>query len=219
MARLPETRPPRVGSAASLGLFAGSGHLLFNRSFLAYAMQGAFSLALYYALLGGGPYVVMEVLGGTATQYAVWFLPVAAMFMVGNLVASRISRTYGIDRMVLAGSIGNVVGTGLAIALVSLVAVAPWAIFLPTALVAFFQGLSVPNAQAGALSVDRKLVGTASGLAGFLQMAMAALAAQFVGSMQDGTAWPMLLTMFGCASLSLLSFMPKIAHRPAISAG
>ena len=219
IAALPETRPERSSHAPVQSLFAGSSRLLLDRHFLAYALQGAFSLALYYALLGGGPYIVMEVMGGTATHYALWFLPVAGMFMAGNLVASRISRRFGIDRMVLAGSLGNLAGTGLSLLLVGLVAIEPWAIFLPTAMVAFFQGLSVPNAQVGALSVDPRLVGTASGLSGFLQMAMAALAAQFVGSVQNGTVWPMLLTMFGCATLSLLSFVPKLVMPPARSAG
>jgi len=141
------------------------------------------------------------------------------MFMIGNLVASRISRRFGIDRMVLIGSIGNVAGASLSLLLVGLVAVAPWAIFLPTALIAFFQGLSVPNAQAGAMSVDPRLIGTASGLAGFLQMAMASVAAQLVGSIHDGTAWPMLFTMFTCAVLSLLAFLPRLAQAPAIPAG
>jgi DHA1 family bicyclomycin/chloramphenicol resistance-like MFS transporter len=141
------------------------------------------------------------------------------MFMMGNLVASRVSRRFGIDRMVLVGSLGNVAGTGLCLLLVGLVAVAPWAIFLPTALVAFFQGLSVPNAQAGALSARAGLTGTASGLAGFLQMALAALAAQFVGTMHDGTAWPMLLTMFGCAVLSLVAFLPRLHLRSSMFAG
>lgn len=214
---LPETQPPRPGHGA--GLLAGSGQLLRNRDFLAYALQGAFSVALYYALLGGGPYVMMEILGHSATQYALWYLPVAFMFMVGNLTASRISRRFGIDRMVLVGSIGNVLGTGLSLVLVAAIALAPWAIFLPAAMVAFFQGLSVPNGMAGALSVDAKLVGTASGLAGFLQMGMAALAAQFVGSIQSVTGWPMLLTMFACAVLSLLAFLPRLTRKPALSAG
>ncbi len=218
-AALPETRPPRAEAAQGLGFFAGSARLLASRDFLAYALQAAFSMALYYALLGGGSYVVMEVLGGTATHYALWFLPVAFMFMVGNLVAARFSRRLGIDRMVLAGSIGNVAGMALSLFLVAFVALEAWAIFLPVALVSFFQGLAVPNAQVGALSVDPKLAGTASGLSGFLQMAFAALAAQLVGFVQDGTTWPMLLVMSACAVLSLGAFLPRLAPRPVIPAG
>ncbi|WP_159718208.1 multidrug effflux MFS transporter [Geminicoccus flavidas] len=214
---LPETRPAET--KARPGLFAGGGRLLGNRDFLAYALQGAFSIALYYALLGGGPHVVMEVLGGSATHYALWFLPVAFMFMVGNLVASRISRRVGLDRMVLIGSFGNVLGSGLALLLALLGMAAAWTIFLPTALVAFFQGLSVPNGQAGALSVDPNAAGTASGLSGFLQMAFAAAAAQLVGMLQNGTVWPLLLTMFACGLLSLLSFLPRLTGSRAASAG
>jgi MFS transporter, DHA1 family, multidrug resistance protein len=81
----------------------------------------------------------------------------------------------------------------------------------------FASGLAMPNAQAGAISVDPALAGTASGVAGFTQLLVAALVSQAVGMLQDGTPYPMLGFMVGCAALSLLGFVlpRRLAAQPA----
>jgi DHA1 family bicyclomycin/chloramphenicol resistance-like MFS transporter len=79
----------------------------------------------------------------------------------------------------------------------------PWALFLPTSLGAFAQGLALPTSQAAFVSVDPQAAGTASGLGGFLQMGIAAVAAQVVGSIQDGTPYPMAVGMVLCAGAAL----------------
>jgi DHA1 family bicyclomycin/chloramphenicol resistance-like MFS transporter len=68
-------------------------------------------------------------------------------------------------------------------------------------------GFSVPNAQAGAVSVHPLLAGTASGIAGFSQMFVAALVSQAVGMLQNGTPYAMAGFMAGCAVLSLAGFL------------
>ena len=75
-------------------------------------------------------------------------------------------------------------------------------------------GLAMPNAQAGALSVFPNRAGTASGFSGFAQMTVAALATQVVGVFQDGSALPMLACMtLGCiaalASVALVVMSPE----------
>ncbi len=60
----------------------------------------------------------------------------------------------------------------------------------------------MPNAMAGAISVDPRAAGAASGLAGFLQMLVAAGFAQAAGTWQNGTPFPMVGFMLGAAILS-----------------
>ena len=62
----------------------------------------------------------------------------------------------------------------------------------------------MPNSQAAVVSVDPTMAGSASGLAGFGQMTIAALAAQIVGSIQVGTPYPMAIGMSLCAVLSVV---------------
>jgi DHA1 family bicyclomycin/chloramphenicol resistance-like MFS transporter len=135
--------------------------------------------------------------------------------MLGNFVAARTTARVGLDRMVLIGTSLALAGTLLTLVLLVGVSWAPLALFGPMVGVAFANGLTVPNAQAGAISVDPMLAGTASGLAGFLQMSTAAVVSQAVGVLQDGTPYPMIGFMAAAALLSLLGFvLPRRLRRP-----
>jgi len=128
-------------------------------------------------------------------------------YMAGNFTAARVTRRVGLDRMILIGSVLALVGVGVAIGLLAALPWAPALLFVPMMLSSLSNGFAMPNAQAGAISVDPTLAGTASGVAGFTQLACAALVSQAVGMLQDGTPYPMLGFMFGCATLSLLGFV------------
>jgi DHA1 family bicyclomycin/chloramphenicol resistance-like MFS transporter len=201
---LAETRPPearRIG-----GPFAGAGALLRSGPFLAYVLQSTFGICIFFSFIAGAPYFLIDVLGRSATEYGLWFILVSAAFMVGNLIAGRFSRRIGLDRMVLTGSLLGVGGAGLAFALLLCGVWTPLALFGPMMAVGLGNGLAVPNAQAGAVSVNPLLAGTASGIAGFSQMFVAALVSQAVGMLQNGTPYPMAAFMAGCAVLSFLGF-------------
>ena len=115
-------------------------------------------------------------------------------------------------------------GSSLALAAVLLTvvfvandALSPASLFLPISVAMIGNGLAMPNAQAGALSVFPSRAGTASGFSGFAQMAVAALATQAVGVFQNGSALPMLLCMtLGC--LGALASVMLVVKSPAPSA-
>jgi DHA1 family bicyclomycin/chloramphenicol resistance-like MFS transporter len=211
---LAETRPPaarRIG-----GPLSGAGALLRSGTFLAYALQSTFGISIFFSFIAGAPYFMMDVLGRSATEYGLWFILVSAAFMAGNLVAGRFSARIGLDRMVLTGSILGVAGAGVAFALLLAGFWMPLALFGPIMAVGLGNGFAVPNAQAGAVSVQPLLAGTASGIAGFSQMFVAALVSQAVGMLQNGTPYPMAAFMAGCAVLSLLGFvLPRRLARQA----
>ena len=202
---LGETRSPdarRIG-----GTFAGASILLRSGQFWSYVLQSTFGICVFFAFIAGAPYFMMNVLGRSATEYGLWFILVSVAFMAGNLVAGRFSARIGLDRMVLAGALLALTGAGLALALLLGGAWTPLALFGPMMAAGLGNGFSVPNAQAGAVSVDPLLAGTASGIAGFSQMFFAALVSQAVGMLQDGTPYPMAGFMAGCAVLSLAGFL------------
>ena len=62
------------------------------------------------------------------------------------------------------------------------------------------QSPDTPQAVIGKLAEE-----SAAGLGGFLQMGIAALVAQVVGSIQDGTPYPMAIGMTVCALAALIS--------------
>ena len=175
---------------------AGAGALLRSGTFLPYVLQSTFGICIFFSFIAGAPYFMMDVLRRSATEYGLWFILVSAAFMTGNLVAGRFSARIGLDRMVLTGSLLGVAGAGLAFALLLAGFWMPLALFGPIMAVGLGNGFAVPNAQAGAVSVQPLLAGTASGLAGFSQMFVAAVVSQAVGMLQNGTpyrwerSWP-----------------------------
>jgi DHA1 family bicyclomycin/chloramphenicol resistance-like MFS transporter len=138
---------------------------------------------------------------------------VPGAYMVGNFLAGRYSARVGTDRMILLGSLGALLATLLMTALMAGGLWSPWALFLPTAGAAFAQGIAMPNAQAAFVSVAPHIAGAASGLGGFLQMGTAAIVAQIVGSIQDGTPYPMAVGMTLCALAALVSAQLAIRGR------
>ena len=154
------------------------------------------------------------VMGRPATEYGLMFIMITGAYMAGNFIAGRYSPRVGSDRMILIGSGGALLGALTAFALMGAGFWTPWALFLPTSFAGFAQGLAMPNAQAAFVSVDPQAAGTASGLGGFLQMGLAAVVAQIVGSIQDGTPYPMVIGMSLCAAAALISAWVAIRHRP-----
>jgi DHA1 family bicyclomycin/chloramphenicol resistance-like MFS transporter len=205
--RLRETRARSWGSAGWSGLLSGAGTLLRSGAFVGYVLQSAFAISTFFAFVAGAPYYMVDILGRPATEYGLWFIVVSVAFMAGNFGAARLTPRIGLDRIVLLGSALVLLGALLAAGLLIRGPWTPGALFGPMMLVTFGNGLAIPNAQAGAVSVDPVLAGTASGLSGFTQMLVAALVSQAVGMLQNGTPWPMIGFMVGCAAISLLGFV------------
>lgn len=211
---LPETAPARSASAKRAGYAALD--LLRSRAFCGYALQGGFSMAVFFSFLGAAPYLMVTVLGRPASEYGFFSIVVSGAFMLGNFTAGRFTARVGSDRMIVLGSVGSLAGAAILLGLVLAGVWSPLTLFLPTAIGAFSQGLSMPNAQAAVVSVNPAAAGSASGLAGFLQMGMAGLAAQVVGSLQDGTPYPMAVAMTVSAAAALAATFLAIG-RPRVA--
>jgi len=204
--RLAESHRPGLVKTTLPGLVRGFSHLLASRRFCAYAFNGAFAISVFFAFVSYAPYVMVEILNRPATEYGLYFIALSLGFMLGNFTAAKISERVGNERMVLLGSLVSLLGTGAMAAIAVTSAWTPIGLFGPAIVAVFGNGLAMPNAQAGALNVAPESAGTASGLTGFLQMGIAAVVAQAVGTMQDGTPYPMIAFMAGGALLALAVF-------------
>lgn len=188
------------------GLGQGGLSLLRRPPFLAYTLQSSFAISTFFAFIAGAPYFLIDSLGRSATEYGLLFMTTSASFMAGNFTTARLGKRIDLDHLIQSGNVVAVSGAGLALLLMVAGQWTPLALFGPMALVAFGNGLSIANSQAGAVSVDPKLAGTASGIAGFTQMFTAAMVSQAVGMLQDGTPYPMVGFMAFCAASSFLTF-------------
>jgi DHA1 family bicyclomycin/chloramphenicol resistance-like MFS transporter len=177
---LPETRPTAVAQAPAL-LWQEWRALLGAPKFHGYVLAGALGSAPFFTFLGGAPHVVVTLMGRTSAEYGLWFALTSFGYMSGNFTASRLSQRYGVDAMILGGVGFEVAGAMLTALLVATAwESGPAIIFLPQFLMSYGNGLLLPNAIAGAVSVRPQAAGTASGLTGFVQMATGAACTQLV---------------------------------------
>jgi DHA1 family bicyclomycin/chloramphenicol resistance-like MFS transporter len=171
--------------------------LLSSPRFIAYILQsGALSFA-FFGIAAASP-LLMQDLGTSGLEYGLYFLMFPLGYTSGNWVSVHLSGRVPVDTMVLGGSILSfILFTGQAVLVLS-GNISPLLIFLPGGLVSFAQGLSMPNAQAGAMRIEPSLAGTAAGLGVFSQMFLSAISSEMFGILSDGTALPMIeLTMIG----------------------
>ena len=199
---LPETHnaPPEVSGPFQLA--RSFGELLRQRAFCGYAFSLAFTTGVWMSFVGGAPYITIELLGRSPYEYGLYFIGVSAVYAIGNYTAGRISQRVGSDRMITSGNWIAIAGAAMLVGFVVAGALNPFTLFFPVAVLSFGQGLSIPNAIAGAVSVDPRRIGAASGLAGFLQMAIAAGCSYLVGALLAETAVPMVAIMMVLAILA-----------------
>jgi len=135
--------------------------------------------------------------------------------MLGTFTTARIATKVGIDRMIIFGSVLNVVFGLVMVVLILLGEWTIWSIFLPSTIMAFASGLIMPNCQAAAVSINPRIAGSASGLITFMMMITGAAFAQIVGVFQNETPIPMVVIATGASILGLLSIvvLPRIGNK------
>ena len=187
-------------SSAAHRLWRDYRSLLRQPRFLAFVLQTGFSTGTFLAMASGASFLMKDYLGRSATEFGLYFLFFPIGFFLGNLVSSRLSQRVSVETMVLAGSTIMLLGNAVQGWLILDGMMVPLLLFIPGFVTTFAQGIALPNAQAGAIRVDPKLTGTASGIGVFFQMFLGALCSQIYALLSDGSALPMVLTVT-CAAL------------------
>jgi DHA1 family bicyclomycin/chloramphenicol resistance-like MFS transporter len=180
---LPETRRRAAGSGPAATGFGGDFLALArSASFHGYVLCAAFGSGTFFVFLGGGPHAVVTIMGRSPAEFGVWFALSSVGFMAGNFLTSRLSMRYGVDRMIRWGLGIEALG---AIGAIVLAAFAPaWGpaiIFIPQLVMGVGNGVMLPNAIAGAVSIRPQAAGTASGFLGCIQMTIGAAFVQLGG--------------------------------------
>ncbi len=175
--------------------------------FWGYALACAFSSGAFFSYVGGASFVGIEVFGLTTANLGYFFGAPAVGYFLGNFISGRFSARFGINRMILWGAC--IVSLGLAISILVFAAGfgSQWTFFGFMTLVGLGNGMTIPNATAGALSVRPHLAGTASGLAGAIMLGGGAGLSQMAGTMltPETGAWPLLWMMFASSVASILA--------------
>jgi DHA1 family bicyclomycin/chloramphenicol resistance-like MFS transporter len=213
---LPETRGLNAPPGVRQGFFRDLAELARSAKFAGYVCAGAFGSATFFAFLGGGTHVIITLMERSSAEYGVWFAISSIGYMAGNFAASRLSTRYGIDRMIWWGIGFEAVGVVLSVVLaVFAMHWGPIIIFGPQMIVNFGNGLLLPGAISGAVSIRAQAAGTAAGIIGFTQMALGAAVTQYAGALlaESPTAVPMAILMLALVAVLAISFA-LLVRRP-----
>jgi DHA1 family bicyclomycin/chloramphenicol resistance-like MFS transporter len=206
---LPETRPPLIEGSKEEGLVTGVRQLLSNRRYYGYALSAAFGCGAFFVFLGAGPHVIITMMGRSPSEYGIWFIPTAGGYIIGNIITSRLSVRYGVDNMVLWGNVINIVGAVIGLLMLPVaMAWGPISIVAPACIMGMANGVLLPNAIAGAVSIRPQAAGAASGILGFTQMTFGAMTAQVAGYLvaHATTAGPMIVLTALTAVITVLVY-------------
>jgi MFS transporter, DHA1 family, multidrug resistance protein len=181
--------------------------LLRSPLFWGYALTSTFSSGMFFFFLGGAPFVGSVLYGLAPAMLGLQFFFMASGYMLGNFVSGRYASQIGITRMMLSGNVIAIAGIVTAIVLISSGAESAYAFFVPLALIGVGNGVTLPSANAGMVSVQPHLAGSASGLGGAMTIgggAVLSVLASSVLSREDGT-WPLLIVMLATGLVALLT--------------
>ncbi len=213
---LPETRKFSIAPDEHGHFLAELRALCASPHFFGYALCAGLGSAPFFSFLGAAPHVVVGMLGRSSAEYGLWFFVPSIGFMAGNFAVSRLSGRFTIDTMIWWGIVLTIVGCALNAFVYR--ALPGWemaTIFLPQIVIGLGNGLLLPTSIAGAVSIRPQVAGTASGMTGFIQMAIGAGAAQLSGHAiaHASDAMPMLLLMLVFGLATAAAFLALVRRR------
>ncbi|PTM38647.1 multidrug effflux MFS transporter [Bosea sp. 124] len=188
LSRLPETAPRLGQRTPLLGVFRAFPQLAVNRTFVLNVVAVSTSSAAFFAFIAAAPYIVVETMGRGSDVYGAYFILNALGYMLGNFAMARLVVRMGAPRMVHLGLIISVVAMTIAVPLSLSAAWSPLMLFLPLALNAIGNGMTIPGSTAEALSARPELAGSAAGLMGAIQLGLSALMTVAISWLV--TIWP-----------------------------
>jgi len=194
--------------------------LLTSPRFWGYAASAMFASGTFFAYLGGAPFVGSEIYHLDPATLGLLFGAAAFGYLFGNWVSGRYTVRFGINRMILMGALVTSAGIAASLALHLAGYAHPYVFFGFMIPLGFGNGMVLPGATAGTLSVRPQLAGSASGLGGALMIGGGAALSAWSGrllSVESG-AVPLLALMVTSSTLSILSILLVIRRARRLGA-
>lgn len=194
--------------------------LLRSKRFWGYVFSAAFASGAFFAFLGGAPWIASNIYGLSSFEAGIGFGAPAIGYAIGNGVSGRFSVRFGVNWMVRTGATIAVLGLSLATILAIAGLDNAYIFFGCCTFVGLGNGMVIPNASAGLLSVRPHLAGTASGLGSFFMIGGGAALSVIAGIVLKfgGGSLPLLLLMTTSVLFGLVSVLYVIKRENEITA-
>lgn len=179
--------------------------LFTSRRFWGFSFSALFASGTFFAFLGGAPYVARVHLDLAPSTLGLYFFFIALGYMTGNFISGRYATRLGVFRMMFMGAIVACFGVILALVWFYLGFEHAAGFFGPLLFVGMGNGLTLPSANAGMVSVRPGLAGSAAGLGGAIQIGGGAALSVLAGILltpQSGP-FPLLWLMFAATVIGI----------------
>jgi len=184
--------------------------LFRSRRFWGFAVCAAGSVGAFYAFLAGSPLVAGQMLGVTEAELGIYIGIITAGFTFGSFLSGKFASRTELTTMTLIGrcvACGGLALGLICVAILGLVNVVT--VFGAAICVGIGNGLTMPSANSGIMSVRPRLAGSAAGASGAMALGIGSLLTAFTGVVVgDGqSAVPLLAVMFGSSAVGLLAVL------------
>lgn len=187
-------------------LFRNFNVLLGDRNFVGWLLCGSLIYAGLYVYIAVAPFLFIDRLGFRPNEFGLLTIFTTSCYLLGTLAAGRLTRRYGLRRMVLIGCAASLCGGALMLGF-ALVTLSTPSVLGPMMLFSFGMGITLPSALAGGMLPFPRLAGTASALLGCAQQALAAGATFAAAALPQYSA----VSMGGLiAALALGAFLARV---------
>lgn len=191
----------RNGEGRLRDQFAQYPTLLLSRRFWGYSLSSTLAAGAFFAYLGGAPLVGARIFGIEPALLGLFFGAPALGYFFGNFISGRYSVRIGVDHMILWGALITVAGLSTGLGLFFLGYKTALVFFGSMTFLGAGNGMLLPNATSGMMSIRPDLAGTASGLGGSIMLAGGASLSALSGVIlsQSDQAYPLIYLMLACA--------------------
>src|SRR3984885_47537 len=177
---LRETRPEALFVSASRYARDYVG-LLRSRQFLGYAIGGACATTSLYAFIACAPFIFIDRLHVPSASVGLYLALLVSGIWLGSLLASRLISRFSLTRFVVVANAVSVVAAASFLGFVIADRATLVAIVGTMFVFSVGVGAAAPAALVKAISVNPRVTGTASGLYGSVQMAVAGTLVMLAG--------------------------------------
>ena len=181
---LPETGHP-TGQFNGRGLLSDYKQLLGSKAFVLSALGGGNATMCIYAFLAAAPFIFLEQLHTSKHTMALGLGAMMLGLAVGNAAIRKLIHRVPMARIMRGGNLLSLCTASVLLTLVLLGWVNGTVLLVLMLVFNFGLGLVSPTALTQALNAEPRLVGSAAGVYGFMQMGIGALYSLLVGLGKD----------------------------------
>ena len=179
--------------------------LFKSKRFWAYSFTTVFASGSFFSFIGGAPFVSTNSFELSSSAFGIYFGVTTLGYVVGSFISGKFSERFGIHFMLLQGSWITALGLLLSLFIFWLGFGSATVFFGCMILAGVGNGMVIPNANAGLLSVRPSLAGSASGIGGAIMLGGGAFLAYLAGliSTEQAGPYPLMYLMIFTAFAAL----------------